>query len=180
MNKTKRSNKMRKMKRSNKMRKTKRSNKKSVNKYNMYRGSRFSSPYCPGISVYEDDTSNGGKKCKRPDYENPGESVIFKIDKDGHCAEPEDQLSKCATTATGAVLTAANAIAGGTKFVAATIGRGAVKLVGKDSEYLSRLQDDAAAQATKPNSYAKIQIKNVSNTASNAVNDLAKFVSKKR
>jgi hypothetical protein len=62
----------------------------------MYKGSRFSSPYCPGISVYEDDTDSGGKICKRPSYTGePGISVKFKINKNGDC--DEDDHKKCAT-----------------------------------------------------------------------------------
>ena len=43
-------------------------------------GSRWSSPYCPGVSYYEDDTQSGGKKCKSPT------GLEFEIDKDGKCA----------------------------------------------------------------------------------------------
>jgi len=43
-------------------------------------GSRWSSPYCPGVSYYEDDTPSGGKKCKSP------LGLEFEIDKDGKCA----------------------------------------------------------------------------------------------
>jgi hypothetical protein len=56
-------------------------------------GSRFSGPYCPGVSYYVDDTGSGGKKCKSPT------GLEFEIDKDGKCATD----SGCSIALTGPV-----------------------------------------------------------------------------
>lgn len=59
-------------------------------------GSRWSSPMCPGISIYKDDLPTGGKICTRPDYSDPKKSIDFQINKDGFCAERDKDL--CAST----------------------------------------------------------------------------------
>ena len=43
---------------------------------------RFSPPFCPGVSTYDDDTPDGGKTCK-------GTMGLFKIDKNGKCNSPK-------------------------------------------------------------------------------------------
>ena len=90
-------------------------------------GSRFTAPFCPGISTYVDDidipkskglnalgnyvqTGGIGKLCKRPDYEHPGESINFRIDERGNCYE--ENKSKCATSVAGAVATVGNVAVG--------------------------------------------------------------------
>jgi hypothetical protein len=56
-------------------------------------GSRFSAPYCPGVSSYVDDTTEGGKDCKSP------LGFKFIIDKNGDCISPDG----CSLAASGPV-----------------------------------------------------------------------------
>jgi hypothetical protein len=101
--------------------------KKSNHAHRAMYGSRFTTPFCPGISTYVDDidipysmgknalgnyvqTGGIGKLCKRPDYEHPGKSINFHIDEKGNCYE-EDK-SKCATSVAGAVGTIGNVAVG--------------------------------------------------------------------
>lgn len=48
-----------------------------------YLGSRWSSPYCPGLSYYQDDAPNGGKICSNPPPPI-GDGSSFTIDSNGN------------------------------------------------------------------------------------------------
>jgi len=66
-------------------------------KHNSHRamlGSRFSSPYCPGTSIYKDDTPDGGKMC-----EFATSKKQFKINSNGDC----DDDAGCAIAVSGPI-----------------------------------------------------------------------------
>lgn len=105
----------------------KKGNKKSNQAHRAMYGSKFTPPYCPGISTYVEDyeipksedidtfgnykkTGGTGKICKRPDYDYPGQSIKFRIDENGNCYE--DNKSRCATSVAGAVATVGNVAVG--------------------------------------------------------------------
>lgn len=127
---------------------------------------------CPGISIYDNDRPNGGKVCKRPDYTNPTKSVLFKIDKDGHCDESD--LGLCATTATQAVVAAGNVAANVAKSAAyATVGTLAgVASVLTQSEQLGRIAVGNLAASVDSIG----DIKNASKDAKKQVKDAEKQV----